>query len=83
MQAFSQVGQRARVQQAKADVNTSKLNKQVVLDNIALEVRQNYLALLEAQDRLNVTSTALTQAEEQYRRLSVWIFAASHNDRAK
>lgn len=64
---FDQGLSRARTQQARADVNTAKVNKQVTLDSIALEVRQQYLALVEAQDRLNVTTAALTQAQEQYR----------------
>lgn len=57
----------AKVQQAKADVNTAKLAKLQAQDGIALEARQAYLNVVEAQDRLNVTSAALAQAEEQYR----------------
>jgi len=64
---FDQGLHRARTQQAKADVNSAKINKQVILDGVALEVRQSYLALIEAQERLNVASAALAQAEEQYR----------------
>jgi outer membrane protein len=64
---FDQGLSRARVQQARADVNTAKINKQVTQDSVALDVRQNYLALQEAQDRLSVTQAALTQAVEQYR----------------
>ncbi len=58
---------RARTQQARADVATAKLTKQQVLDGIALEVRQAYLGLTEASERLEVTAAALKQAEEQYR----------------
>ncbi|MGC8667123.1 MAG: TolC family protein [Chthonomonadales bacterium] len=58
---------RARIQQARADVNSAKVNKQIVLDNIALDVRQSYLALVEAQERLRVANAALAEAEEQYR----------------
>src|SRR2546429_4892984 len=58
---------RARTQQARADVNTAKVNKQITQDSVALEVRQAYLAMNEAQDRLSVTTAALTQAQEQYR----------------
>lgn len=57
----------ARTQQARADVNTARINKQVTQDSIALDVRQQYLSLVEAQDRLNVTTAALAQAQEQYR----------------
>jgi outer membrane protein len=57
----------ARVQQAKADVNSARVNKQVAQDTVALDVRQQYLSLVEAQDRLNVTTAALVEAEEQYR----------------
>jgi outer membrane protein len=67
MPIFDQGLSRARTQQARADVNTARVNKQVTLDNIALDVRQQYLALIEAQDRLNVTTAALTEAQEQYR----------------
>jgi outer membrane protein len=58
---------RARRQQAKADVSSARTGKLQVMDNIALDVRQNYLSLTEAQDRLSVTSAGLAQAEEQYR----------------
>ncbi len=58
---------RARTQQARADVNAAKVNKQVAQDNVALEVRQAYLAMVEAQDRLEVTTAALVEAQEQYR----------------
>ena len=68
---FEQGLAKARKEQARADVNTAVLNKQVTQDNIALDVRQNYLALIEAQDRLNVTSAALTQAQEQFRLATV------------
>lgn len=64
---FDQGLSRARTRQARADVNTAKINKQVTQDSIALEVRQAHLALLEAQDRLAVTTAALTQAQEQFR----------------
>lgn len=67
MPIFDQGLSRARTQQARADVNTQRLNKQVTQDTIALDVRQQYLALVEAQDRLNVTTAALVQAQEQYR----------------
>jgi outer membrane protein TolC len=58
---------RARIQQARADVDASKINKQITMDTVALEIRQAYLSVVEAQERLNVTTAALTQAQEQYR----------------
>ncbi|HSV74593.1 MAG TPA: TolC family protein [Chthonomonadales bacterium] len=57
----------ARRQQAKADVNSAILARQQILDGVALTVRQAHLALLEAQERLKVTTAALAQADEQYR----------------
>jgi len=64
---FDQGLSQARHQQAQADLNRAKIAKQQVLDGIALEVRQAYLALLEAQERLRVTTAGLAQAQEQYR----------------
>ena len=64
---FDAGASRARTQQARADVASARVNKQAALDTVALEVRQAYLAVVEAQDRLNVTSAALEQAQEQYR----------------
>ncbi|HXG35745.1 MAG TPA: TolC family protein, partial [Dehalococcoidia bacterium] len=64
---FDQGLSRARNQQAQADLNIARLAKQQILDSIALEVRQAYLALVEAQERLHVTTAGLVQAEEQYR----------------
>ena len=57
----------ARQQQGRADIETAKLNRQTTLDSVALEVRQAYLGVTEAQERLTVTTLALKQAEEQYR----------------
>lgn len=64
---FDQGLAKARKQQARADVDTARVNKQVTQDQIALQVRQQYLALQEARDRLEVADAALTQAQEQYR----------------
>jgi outer membrane protein TolC len=58
---------RARERQARADVQSAETNKQIVQDNVALGVRQAYLGLLEAQERVDVANAALTQAQEQYR----------------
>lgn len=64
---FDQGVSNARIEQAHADVNTAKINKQMTLDGIALQVRQAYLSLKDAEDRLKVTSAAMTEAQEQYR----------------
>jgi outer membrane protein TolC len=64
---FDQGISNAKKEQAHADVNSAKLAKGETLDGIALEVRQAYLALTEAKDRLNVTNAGLVEAEEQYR----------------
>jgi outer membrane protein len=64
---FEQGLARARERQARSDVRSAEINKQATQDTVALEVRQAFLALAEAQDRLAVTTAALTQAQEQYR----------------
>jgi len=58
---------RERKKQAVADVHSARTSKAVAQDGIALEVRQAYLAVTEAKDRLKVTGSALEQAKEQYR----------------
>jgi outer membrane protein TolC len=64
---FDQGLSAARTQQAKADVKSAELNKQIGMDSVALEVRQARLAFEEARERLRVTSAALAQAAESYR----------------
>ena len=58
---------KARQQQGRADVESAKLSRRSQMDLVALEVRQAYLAVTEAQERMNVSQAALKQAEEQYR----------------
>jgi outer membrane protein TolC len=58
---------KARREQARADVNTVKLAKLQIMDGIALEARQAYLNVVEAQERLRVADAVLAQAQEQYR----------------
>jgi outer membrane protein TolC len=67
MPLFDQGLSRARQQEARAQVETSRTDKQTTQDTVALQVRQAYLTLIEAQDRLNVTTAALGEAQEQYR----------------
>lgn len=64
---FDQGLARARTQQAKAGLDTARIAKQTTQDTVALQVRQAYLNLQNALDRLNVTTAALTEAQEQYR----------------
>lgn len=64
---FDQGISRARTRQSRADFNTARVNKQIVLDSVALEVRQAYVGLEDAQERLKVATAAVTLAEEQYR----------------
>lgn len=58
---------KAKTEEAKADLQSAKIAKQQALDGVALEVRQTFLSLVEATERLKVTSASLAQAEEQYR----------------
>ncbi|MCX6359584.1 MAG: TolC family protein [Armatimonadetes bacterium] len=64
---FDQGMAKARVRKARADVEAAANGKQVLLDGIALQVRQAHLDLANATERLTVTAAALQQAEEQYR----------------
>lgn len=57
----------ARRQQARADVASARLARQMAMDGIALEVRQAFLSVDEARERVKVATAGLTQAEEQYR----------------
>ncbi|MCS6777964.1 MAG: TolC family protein [Chloroherpetonaceae bacterium] len=58
---------RARSRQARADVATAETNRRAVVDQIVLEVRQAYLNLLQARDRVAVANQALAQAQEAFR----------------
>ena len=58
---------RARVQEARADVATAETNRRQAADLVALEVRSSYLQLVQARDRVAVSSQALTQAQEAFR----------------
>ncbi len=57
----------ARRQQAEASLEAARLSRRQAMDGIALEVRQAYLSLVEANERLKVAEAALAQAEEAYR----------------
>lgn len=57
----------ARTTQARADVATAEVNRRQAIDNVNLEVRQAYLSLLQARDRVAVANQALSEALESYR----------------
>ncbi|MCW3095453.1 MAG: outer membrane protein [Chthonomonadaceae bacterium] len=58
---------RAREKQARADVSTAETNRRQFVDEVLLELRQAYLNLLQARDRVAVANRALAQAREAYR----------------
>lgn len=58
---------RAREKEARADVSTAETNRRQSVDGVLLEVRQAYLNLLQARDRVAVANRALAQAREAYR----------------
>jgi outer membrane protein len=58
---------RARVRQAHANVATAETNRRISVDQVTLEVRQAYLNLVEARDRIAVANQALSEARESYR----------------
>lgn len=58
---------RAREKEARADVSTAETSRRQSVDGVVLEVRQSYLNLLQARDRVAVANRALAQAREAYR----------------
>lgn len=58
---------RARVQQARADVATAETDRRQSIDLVTLEVRQAYLNLTQARDRVAVANQALVEAQESFR----------------
>ncbi|HZP84118.1 MAG TPA: TolC family protein, partial [Chthonomonadaceae bacterium] len=58
---------RARVRQARADVATAETNRRQSVDLVTLDVRQAYLNLVQARNRVAVANQALAQAREAYR----------------
>ncbi len=57
----------AEVEQAKANVDTAQTTLRQTIDQIDLDVRNAYLTLLQARDRVTVANQALSQARESYR----------------
>ncbi len=58
---------RARGRQARADVSVAETNRRSAVDGVTLEVRQAYLLLLQARDRVAVANQGLAQAQEAFR----------------
>ncbi len=58
---------RARGKQARSDVSVAETNRRTAVDTVTLEVRQAYLLLLQARDRVAVANQALIQAQEGFR----------------
>jgi outer membrane protein TolC len=57
----------ARVEQAHASVASAETNRRLAVDQVTLEVRQAYLNLLQARDRVAVANAALASAQESFR----------------
>lgn len=58
---------RARGKQARADVSVAETNRRTAVDTVTLEVRQAYLLLLQARDRVAVANQGVAQAQEAFR----------------
>lgn len=58
---------KARKEQARADVAGAEISKRETQDRIVLEVRQAYLNLAQARDRVMVSRQVLAQAREAFR----------------
>ena len=58
---------RARVAQARADVETAVIGRRQATDLASLEVRGAWLSLLQAKAQVSVASQALAQAREGFR----------------
>ncbi len=57
----------AEVEQAKANVDTAQTTLRQTIDQVDLDVRNAYLTLVQARDRVTVANQALSQAKESYR----------------
>ncbi len=57
----------ARLHQAQGAEAEAIVQRRSVIDSAKVQVRQAYLALLQARDRVAVANTALQQAQEAYR----------------
>ncbi|MBI5103261.1 MAG: TolC family protein [Nitrospirae bacterium] len=61
---FEQLTAMAKISQATAGLNGLKATEMQTMRNIELDVRQSWLALKEAMERLDVTKKTLEQAQE-------------------
>lgn len=55
-----------QVGQARAQYEQARATTELLQDNVAVEVTQNYVALRPARERISVAHEALVQAEENY-----------------
>jgi outer membrane protein len=58
--------ERARVQEARANVATATTNKRQTIDTVTLDVQQAYLNLVQARDQVAVANAALGQARTAF-----------------
>ena len=64
---FDGGGTSARIAQARSDVRSAETGREQLRQGIALEVRQAYLSLQEAQARLQATAKSVEEAREVLR----------------
>jgi outer membrane protein TolC len=58
---------KAKIRQTEAELKTLNLQRQIILDNIRLEIKNAYLQLLSAMHRVEVAEKAVEQAKENLR----------------
>ncbi len=63
---FSGFLTRYQVEESRANLNVLKANEELLRQNIFLEVRQAYLNLKEAEERIPVADLVVKQAEENF-----------------
>ena len=64
---FSGGASNSKIGIAKAELRSLKLSREKLLDNIRLEVKSAYLDLQSSAQKMDVTKTAVAQAEENLR----------------
>jgi outer membrane protein len=57
----------SQVEQAQQNLNQLNTNKELLIENIEVEVYNNFLALNAARNKIEVAKTGLAQADENYR----------------
>jgi outer membrane protein len=57
----------AQVQQAEANVEQAQANLEALKQTILLDVEQNYLTLIEAENRIDAANQLVIQAEENFK----------------